>query len=146
MKTILYGHAWLSGALTGFAFFGFVRAFNTPRQVWIWAAVVAVGLLWTFLGFAYVARRDGEGGGGDDLEGPVPASAGRPAEEVAGASRLRGTPARHAASLLMLMVFVVVAVLLAAAAGGWWATTSRPPRPFVNPTGAPRPPRFPGRG
>jgi hypothetical protein len=68
VKTIHYGHAWMSGALTGFAFFGFLRAFNgrltDPRQVWTWVAILALVLLWTLLGFSYVANRDGEGRGG----------------------------------------------------------------------------------
>jgi hypothetical protein len=140
VKIILYGHAWLSGALTAFAFFGFWRAtggfnaVNTTRQAWAWAAIFAIGLLWTVLGFSYVARRDSEGAGGDDLEGPAPApGAGRPAEEVAGPSRPRGAPAKYAAPLLVLLTFLAVAVLLAAAAG-WWPspTTTRPP--FVNTT------------
>ena len=113
MKTILYGHAWMSGALTAFAFFGFLRALNTPftppRQVWVWAAVVAVGLLWTVLGFSYVARRDWEGAGGDDPEGPAPApGAGRPAEEAAGPSRPRGSPAKFVCCSIRFLTFPVV--------------------------------------
>ena len=42
MKTILYGHAWMSGALTAFGFYGLARAFNTTRQVWVWVAIVAI--------------------------------------------------------------------------------------------------------
>ena len=67
MKTILYGHAWMSGALTAFAFGGFLRAFNATPQVWVWACVVGIGLMWTVLGFAYAARRDAESGDGDQL-------------------------------------------------------------------------------
>jgi hypothetical protein len=145
VKTILYGHAWLSGALTAFAFFGLWRATggfnaaNTTQQAWAWAAIFAIGLLWTVLGLSYVARRDSEGG--DGLEGPAPApGAGRPAEEVVGPSRRRGAPAKYAAPLLVLLTFLAVTLLLAVAAG-WWPspTTTRPPRPFVSPTSLGRP-------
>jgi hypothetical protein len=127
VKTILYGHAWMAGALTAFAFSGFLRAFSVTPLVWIWVSVLAVGLLWTVLGFSYVARRDGEGAGEDDLEGAAP---------VAGPSRRRGAPARYAAPLLVLLACLTVAVLLAGAAGGWWSLTTRPtaPRPFINTT------------
>jgi hypothetical protein len=154
VKTILYGHAWMSGALTAFAFSGLVRTFNTTWgvwrwQVWVWASVVAVGLLWTLLGFSYVARRDWEGGDQDDSEGPAPrAGAGRPAEEMAGPSRPRSAPARYAAPLLMLLGLLAAAVLLAAAARFWWArTTGAPaPRPSATPTSVSRPlPPNPGR-
>jgi hypothetical protein len=139
VKTILYGHAWMSGALTAFGFYGLARAFNFTWQVWawqVWASVVAIGLLWTVLGFFYVARRDWEGGDEDDTEDPAPRpGGGRPADKVAGPSRRRGTPARYAAPLLMLLVFLAVAVLLAVAARDRWFPTTRPaPPPFVNPT------------
>ncbi len=139
MKTILYGHAWLSGALTGFAFYGFLRAFSTTPQVWVWVAVLDVGLLWTALGFSYVARRDSEGAARDDLEAPAPAPG--------GPSRRRGAPARHSSPVLMLLVFLAVAVLLAVAAGGWWSTTIRRPAslPFAPASTPPRPPPPAGR-
>jgi hypothetical protein len=139
---MLYGHAWMSGALTTFAFIGFVRAFDTTPEVWFWVSGLAVGPLWTVLGFSYAAGRDSVGRGGDDLEGPAPAlGTGRPPSEVTGPSRPRSAPARYVARLLMLLVFLAVAVLLAAAAKGWWSLTTRrsAPRPmFVNPTGRAR--------
>jgi hypothetical protein len=149
VKTILYGHAWMSGALTAFAFFGYLRALNTsftpPQQVWVWVSVLAVGVLWTLLGFFYVASRDSLGRAGDEPEDPAPgAGTGRPAEEVAGSSRRRAALPRYLAPLLMMVVFWAVAVLLAVAASEWWLRNAGRPRPlpalpFVNPTGSPRP-------
>ena len=151
MKTILYGHAWMSGALTGFAFFGLARVFGITWQVWpwqVWASVVAVGLLWTLLGFSYVACRDWADG--DDSEEPAPApGAGRPAEGGAGPSRPRAAPSRYVAPLLMLAVFWAVAVLLTVAVKDLWSrNTGQPPaRPSTTPnTGGARPLPPPGGG
>jgi hypothetical protein len=125
VKTILYGHAWMSGALTAFAFFGYVQALNTMQGGWVWVTVVLVGLLWPVLGFSYVASRDWKDGGGGDSEDPAPGGgAGRTTEGAAGPSRPRFAPTRYLALLLMLVVFWAVAVLLVATAASRWPLTT----------------------